>query len=560
MILLVGKPKTKFTFCTSFCRRRCRRARCCDQWMFISLVGGTIFLRYKYKWYNLPRNWLVPFAIPNCWWWCFFPCLWPLYDLCATCAVLVLWSWRLKEEINDVAQEGIQLEEHWFQKAENIRDSKNGPKKIDPNWSFLGEPMVEFRYPSQHVPATFLSPTPMLLNPPSLGNFHRNVATQKSARPIRQLSSPALVHVGNSIQVEELQHELTEAKSTMAQRTPSVTDYQRLLRKMVRERLHINSLVGFEVIWSDNYDFLWLGSWSISPYPNDETYETWRNLKHEPTTTQHGPMFDFCIHDFIQLHRGQAKMAPESEQLQQTMAEDVLISWPVTGWLIKNYRGRGATWLTTPEWQCYWDKVIAGKFMKNHWDIEIRSLHFLPVVPCPCLYVLQGAGGKAGSLAPQAVLQTHVGAVLHPKIDSDPKEMKGQDQMDQMQPRAEASHVAMRSQKNSGRPPNFMVLWCLCMYCCDGLWAYVPWKWLNMVTLLFKIAYPILRSTHSFVASRPSERTSRAADVKEICNKRGIYAECGPSSWKYLHYTSEALLQDWACSRFFLKSVIVCFL
>jgi hypothetical protein len=29
----------------------------------------------------------------------------------------------------------------------------------------------------------------------------------------------------------------------------------------------INNLVGFEVIWSDNYDFLWLGSWSISPYP-----------------------------------------------------------------------------------------------------------------------------------------------------------------------------------------------------------------------------------------------------------------------------------------------------
>jgi hypothetical protein len=59
----------------------------------------------------------------------------------------------------------------------------------------------------------------MLLNPPSLGNFHRNVATQKSASHIRQLSSPALVHVGNSIQVEELQHELTEAKSAMAQRT-----------------------------------------------------------------------------------------------------------------------------------------------------------------------------------------------------------------------------------------------------------------------------------------------------------------------------------------------------
>lgn len=241
MILLVSEPKTKFTFCPSFCRRWCRRARC-DQWMFISLVGGQIFLRYKYKWYNLPRNWLVPFAIPKCWWWCFFPCLWPLYDLCATCAVLVLWSWRLKEEINDVAQEGIQLEEHWFQKAENIRDSKNGgPPKNRPKLIILNRGSTGW----VQVPKSTCSCNIPLPHPPCCWARHPCAAIfiaillqhKKTQAPSVSYHLPHLSTWETASRWKNCSMSSLRQNQPWHRELSSVTDYQRLLRKMVDERL-----------------------------------------------------------------------------------------------------------------------------------------------------------------------------------------------------------------------------------------------------------------------------------------------------------------------------------
>jgi hypothetical protein len=67
--------------------------------------------------------------------------------------------------------------------------------------------------------------------------------------------------------------------------------------------------------------------------------------------------------------------------------------------------------------------------------------------------------------------------------------MKGQDQTDQMQHRAEAIEPRwLRWVGPKKIREDLQISWfydvyvctIVLLYCCDGLWAYVPWTWLNM--------------------------------------------------------------------------------
>ena len=153
--------------------------------------------------------------------------------------------------------------------------------------------------------------------------------------------------------------------------------------------------------------------------------------------------------------------------------------------------------------------------------------------------------------------------ISHPAFKGYPpdcaKEMNGR--QDQMQHRAEAEQRWLRWLDPKKSRGGLQIQWFVMVYVCTVMMVCEHMSHENDWTWLFKIAHPISRSSHLFVGSRPSERTSRrAADVKEICNKRGIYAVCGPSSWMHLHYcTSEALLHDGLFLILF-ESIIVFFL
>lgn len=209
--------------------------------------------------------------------------------------------------------------------------------------------------------------------------------------------------------------------------------------------------------------------------------------------------------------------------------------------------------------------------MKNHWDI-LRYFHciFLQLFHVHVFMLSlsatkSGAGGKAGSLAPQAVTK-------HPRFGAQfwsDKEMKGQDQMDQMQ-RAEASHVGCDEwvPKKYGKTSKFhQISWFYDVYVL--LWWFVSICPMNMIEhgniAMVMILYPILRSTHLFVDSFDlqnelrEQQMSRRFATKEVsmlsvgqvhestfitqvkrCYKIGPVLD---SSWSHLLYAS--LMLKW---------------